>query len=66
MSPAGRPSANKRLKEQKRREKQARKDERRAQRKAEREQTPKSERGPDHDIAHIVPGPQPLPWETEE
>lgn len=66
MATSRRPSFSKRQKEQKRREKQKRKNERRAQRETERKEIPKEDRGPDDDIAHIIPGPQPLPWEMED
>lgn len=55
----GRPSINKRNREQARREKAQAKNERRAQRAAERANRPDSGDGEDPDIAGIVPGPQP-------
>jgi hypothetical protein len=65
MAGRARPSINKRLREANKKEKQAAKAERRQQRAEERKQ-----RGPagadDPDIAGIVPGPQPLPWDDEE
>jgi hypothetical protein len=61
-----RPSVNKRLREANKKEKQAAKAERRAQRAEEK----KTRGGPatvdDPDIAGIVPGPQPLPWDDED
>lgn len=53
----------KRQKERARQEKQRLKAEKRAQRKADREPTDAA-LGEDPDIAGIVPGPQPLPWEV--
>jgi hypothetical protein len=61
-----RPSVNKRLREAQKKEKQAAKAERRAQRAAEREKRGPQSTGDDPDIAGIVPGPQPLPWDDEE
>ncbi len=66
MSPTRRPTFSKRQKEQKRRDKQRKKVERRDARDAERKKINKEDLPADHDIAHIIPGPQPLPWETEE
>jgi hypothetical protein len=59
------PSVNKRLKERNRQERQREKAEKKAQRKIEKADRPPGEAGVDPDIAHIVPGPQPLP-EPEE
>jgi len=61
----GRPSITKRQKERARQERQRIKAERRVQRKGEQK---KSDVSPeeDPDIAGIVPGPQPLPWEDAE
>ncbi len=62
-----RPSVNKRLREANKKEKQAAKAERRAQRADEKKTRPAdSTSGADPDIAGIVPGPQPLPWDDEE
>ena len=59
--------SNKRQKELARKEKQRAKQERREERKREREvRTPRGEGGEDPDLAGIVPGPQPLPPESEE
>jgi hypothetical protein len=66
MAAHSRPSVNKRLREASKKEKQAAKAERRAQRSEEKKQ-PRSDGGADDpDIAGIVPGPQPLPWDDEE
>ncbi len=62
-----RPSVNKRLREANKKEKQAAKAERRAQRAEEKKARPADAAGStDPDIAGIVPGPQPLPWDDEE
>ncbi len=61
-----RPSVNKRLREANKKEKQAAKAERRAQRAEEKKQKVTTSGSDDPDIAGIVPGPQPLPWEDEE
>jgi len=53
----------KRQKERARQEKQRIKAEKRLQRNAERSK-PKSINGEDPDIAGVVPGPQPQPWEV--
>lgn len=60
MGASGRPSFNKRQKEQARLEKQRRKEEKRAERDADRANRAPPEPGVDPDIAHIVPGPQPV------
>ena len=55
------PSMNKRLKERQRQEKQREKAAKRQERKAEKADRPATETGGvDPDIAHIVPGPQPV------
>lgn len=54
------PSMNKRLKERQRQEKQREKAAKRMERKAEKADRPTAEGGVDPDIAHIVPGPQPI------
>jgi hypothetical protein len=61
-----RPSVNKRLREANKKEKQAAKAERRMQRAEEKKQKPAEAASDDPDIAGIVPGPQPLPWDDEE
>ncbi len=61
-----RPSVNKRLREANKKEKQVAKAERRAQRAEERKLKPATSSSDDPDIAGIVPGPQPLPWDDEE
>ena len=60
MGASGRPSFNKRQKEQARVEKQKRKEEKRAERDADRASRTPTAPGVDPDIAHIVPGPQPV------
>jgi len=64
MANSGRPSINKRNREQARREKNAAKEERRAQRSAEKDKK-RDGASPDEDpdIASIVPGPQRPIWE---
>lgn len=57
----GHPSMNKRLKERQRQEKQKEKAAKRQERNATKEERPASADGVDPDIAHIVPGPQPIP-----
>jgi hypothetical protein len=59
MAMNGRPSINKRNREQARREKNQAKEERRAQRAVDKKNRPESADGEDPDIAGIVPGPQP-------
>jgi hypothetical protein len=62
-----RPSVNKRLREANKKEKQAAKAERRAQRAEEKKnRSTGSGAAEDPDLAGIVPGPQPLPWDDEE
>jgi len=51
---------NKRLKERQRQEKQREKAAKRIERKSEKADRPAGEAGVDPDIAHIVPGPQPI------
>lgn len=63
MATRGRPSITKRLKEQARLEQRRRKEERREQRRRAKAERPAAVEGEDPDIAHIVPGPQPLAWE---
>lgn len=58
-----RPSINKRRREVARKERKAAKAERRAQRAAEHKARVPVTSGEDPDIAGIVPGPQPVPWE---
>jgi hypothetical protein len=62
----GRPSITKRQKEQARQERAKQKAERRAHRSEEKRVKPAGAEEEDPDIAGIVPGPQPLPWEGEE
>jgi hypothetical protein len=59
MAMNGRPSINKRNREQARREKNQAKLERRAQRAIDKKNRPDAGDGEDPDIAGIVPGPQP-------
>jgi hypothetical protein len=54
------PSMNKRIKERQRQEKQREKAAKKAERKLEKGERPASDSGVDPDIAHIVPGPQPV------
>ena len=56
----GNPSMNKRLKERQRQEKQREKAIKREQRKNEKPDRPSTAGGVDPDIAHIIPGPQPI------
>lgn len=55
------PGASKRQKEMARLEKRKEKESQRLQRKSEKENKPQTNEGVDPDIAHIIPGPQPLP-----
>lgn len=64
MSSNGRPSVNKRNREQARKEQTKAKALRRDQRGAERREQPASTSTEDPDIAGIVPGPQPPIWES--
>lgn len=66
LATTGRPSFSKRQKEQSRIEQRKRKEERREQRKEERTNRPADSTGEDPDIAGIVPGPQPLPYDIDE
>lgn len=59
------PSMNKRLKERQRQEKQREKAQKRQERKNDKADRPPSEGGVDPDIAHIVPGPQPIADEDD-
>jgi hypothetical protein len=63
MAMTGRPSINKRNREQAKREKQQEKAARRASRAVDRQNKPGGDDGEDPDIAGIVPGPQPIPEE---
>lgn len=56
----GRPSMNKRNREQARRERTKEKEEKRAQRAVEKKNRPTGEETEDPDLAGIVPGPQPV------
>jgi hypothetical protein len=64
VSGRGRPSLDKRLREQARQQRQREKEQRRAERRREREARPDGggADGADPDLAGIVPGPQPQPW----
>ena len=64
MSNRSRQTFLKRQKELARQERQRNKSEKRAQRRQDKEK-PQLMGGVDPDIAGIVPGPQPLPWEVE-
>lgn len=61
----GHPSMNKRLKERQRQEKQKEKQAKRIERNATKGDKPAGEAGVDPDIAHIIPGPQPIPEEDQ-
>jgi len=64
MSNRSRQTFLKRQKELARQERQRNKSEKRAQRRQDKEK-PQLMGGVDPDIAGIVPGPQPMPWEAE-
>ena len=64
MANSGRPSINKRNREQARKERNSAKEERRAQRNVERQKRDGAKPGEDPDIASIVPGPQRPIWES--
>ena len=57
---------NKRLRERAKREKQQRKQARRLESQQKSASQPRGAGGEDPDIAGIVPGPQPLPWDDDE
>jgi len=59
MAMTGRPSINKRNREQAKREKQQEKAARRAARSADKQKRSETAEGEDPDIAGIIPGPQP-------
>ena len=61
----GHPSMNKRLKERQRQEKQKEKAAKRQDKAANKVDRPATEAGVDPDIAHIIPGPQPIPEEEQ-
>lgn len=63
MGNNSRPTFTKRQKEQARAEKNKKKEEKREFRKAMKDNREPAPAGVDPDIAHIVPGPQPLPWD---
>jgi len=60
-----RPTQHKRARERARQEKQQQKTARRQEAKARKATTPDRPDGEDPDIAGIVPGPQPSPWDEE-
>ena len=60
-----RPTQHKRARERARQEKQQMKTARRQEAKARRASTPERREGEDPDIAGIVPGPQPSPWDED-
>lgn len=62
MAGRSRQQFTKRQKERARQEKKRQKAEKRAERKAAKEK-PRADGADDPDIAGIVPGPQPLPWD---
>ena len=66
MSNRSRQTFLKRQKELHRQDRQRAKGEKRAQRRAEDKERPRFAGVEDPDIAGIVPGPQPLPWDIEE
>jgi len=61
-----RPTVNKRARERARQEKQQQKAARRQDAKQRRSRRPAAPGAEDPDIAGIVPGPQPSPWEDPE
>ena len=66
MANRTRPTLEKRAKERARQEKRKQKDERRATAKTTKSTNPRDDGSEDPDIAGIVPGPQPLPWDDED
>ena len=60
-----RPTQNKRARERAKQEKQQQKAARRQEAKVRKTTNPDAPEGEDPDIAGIVPGPQPLPWDEE-
>ena len=60
-----RPTQHKRARERARQEKQQMKTARRLEAKARKAAAPARRNGEDPDIAGIVPGPQPSPWEED-
>ena len=66
MATKARTTIGKRRREEARKERQRQKAARREQREAERQVRPRGATGEDPDIAGIVPGPQPLPWDGGE
>lgn len=66
MANRTRPTLEKRAKERARQDKRKQKDERRLTSKVTKTNSPRGEGEEDPDIAGIVPGPQPLPWDDEE
>ena len=66
MANRTRPTLEKRAKERKRMEKRKLKVEQRAVIKADRAASPRLAGDEDPDIAGIVPGPQPSPWDDED
>jgi hypothetical protein len=63
MSGRGRPSIEKRMREQQRQQRAREKEQRRAERKRERDSRPAADGATgDPDLEGIVPGPQPQPW----
>jgi len=61
-----RPTQNKRARERAKQEKQQQKAARRLESKNRKAQQPAADGSGDPDIAGIVPGPQPSPWEDEQ
>ncbi|HXJ32456.1 MAG TPA: hypothetical protein VMS22_00330 [Candidatus Eisenbacteria bacterium] len=60
------PGGTKRQKERARLEKRAEKERKKAERRALEKERPPVAPGEDPDIAGIVPGPQPRPWDDDE
>jgi hypothetical protein len=61
-----RPTQNKRARERARQEKRQQKEARRQENRGRRDSGPLVGPGEDPDIAGIVPGPQPSPWEDDD
>ncbi len=60
------PSFQKRQRERRRQEKKEEKNRKKAERKRDHPGPPEAEEGQDPDIAGIVPGPQPRPYEVND
>lgn len=66
MANRARPTLGKRERERAKQEKQRQKEARRQEAKVRRAQAPPRSPGEDPDIAGIIPGPQPKPWDDED